>query len=103
MKQATQLEFAGLPVRTWKAIHKKIVKLHEDSSMLTETGQLANGETIENYLERNPEAAAMELSYLGYSLRQMPQKEENHCSGLKRLNIATLFQSILSNPIFRDV
>lgn len=70
-KRATQLEFsAALPVRTWEAIRKKIVKLHGDSSMVTETGQLENGETIDDYLERNPEAAAMELSYLGYSSQQ---------------------------------
>jgi hypothetical protein len=68
-RQATQLEIAAaLPVRSWEAIRKKIVKLHGDSSMVTETGQLEDGERISEYLERNPEAAAaMELSFLDYS------------------------------------
>jgi hypothetical protein len=68
-QRATQLEIAAaLPVRSWEAIRKKIVKLHGDSSMVTETGQLEDGERISEYLKRNPEAAAaMELSFLDYS------------------------------------
>jgi hypothetical protein len=70
--RATQLEIsAALPVRSWEAIRKKIVKLHGDSAMVTETGQLEDGERISDYLKRNPEAAAaMEPSYLDYSLRR---------------------------------
>jgi hypothetical protein len=72
-RRATQLEIAAaLPVRSWEAIRKKIVKLHGDSSMVTETGQLEDGERISEYLKRNPEAAAaMELSFLDYSSRQI--------------------------------
>lgn len=57
-RRATQLEIsAALPVRSWEAIRKKIVQLHGDSSMVTETGQLEDGERISDYLERNPSAA----------------------------------------------
>lgn len=60
---ATQLEIAAaLPDRTWEAIRKKIVKLRGPGFDVPETGQLENGETIADYLERNPEAAgAMSL------------------------------------------
>lgn len=55
---ATQLEIAAaLPDRTWEAIRKKIVKLRGPGFDVPETGQLENGETIADYLERNPEAA----------------------------------------------
>jgi hypothetical protein len=60
---ATQLEIAAaLPDRTWEAIRKKIVKLRGPGFDVPETGQLENGETIADFLERNPEAAgAMSL------------------------------------------
>lgn len=58
-RRATQLEIAAaLPVRSWEAIRKKIVKLHGDSSMVTETGQLEACERIGDYLAREPTAAA---------------------------------------------
>ena len=70
-QRATQLEIAAaLPVRSWEAIRKKIAKLHGDSSMVTETGRLENGEMFEDYLARNPEAASMALPILGYSQPQ---------------------------------
>jgi hypothetical protein len=60
---ATQLEIAAaLPNRTWEAIRKKIVKLRGPGFDVPETGQLENGQTIADYLERNPEVAgAMSL------------------------------------------
>jgi hypothetical protein len=58
-RRATQLEIAAaLPVRSWEAIRKKIVQLHGDSSMVTETGQMEDGERISDYLERHPSAAS---------------------------------------------
>lgn len=71
-QRATQLEIAAaLPVRSWEAIRKKIVKLHGDSSMVTATGHLEDGERISDYLKRCPEAAAaMEFSSLDYSSPQ---------------------------------
>jgi hypothetical protein len=56
---AAQLEIAAaLPVRTWEAIRKKIVKLRGRGVIVPESGHLQNGETIHDYLARNPEAAA---------------------------------------------
>jgi hypothetical protein len=97
---ATQLEIsAALPVRSWEAIRKKIVQLRGDSSMVTETGHLEDGERISDYLERNPSAAgAMEILIsgnssprrrmrkpsppqpaLGQALRPLPPESGQHC------------------------
>lgn len=60
---AAQLEIAAaLPVRTWEAIRKKIVKLRGRGVIVPESGHLQNGETIHDYLARNPDqAGAMAL------------------------------------------
>ncbi len=79
-RRATQLELAAaLPVRSWEAIRKKIVQLRGDSSMVTATGQMEDGERISDYLKRCPEAAAaMEFSFLDYSSRRKSKKKPSH-------------------------
>jgi hypothetical protein len=71
-KGAAQLEIsAALPVRTWEAIRKKIVKLRGNSAMVTEVGKLELGETIHDYLAQNPDqAGAMALLISENSERQ---------------------------------
>jgi DNA invertase Pin-like site-specific DNA recombinase len=57
-EEATQLQIcAALPVRTWEAIRKKIVKLRGNSAMVKDVGALELGETIHDYLARKPDAA----------------------------------------------
>lgn len=51
------------PTERGKAIRKKIVKLRGPGLEVPEVGHWQNGETIADYLERNPKAAgAMSLS-----------------------------------------
>ena len=72
-RQATQLEIsAALPVRTWEAIRKKIIQIRGAGIEIPESGHLQNGETIYDYLERDPSAAGAFAFLISdyYSLRR---------------------------------
>jgi DNA invertase Pin-like site-specific DNA recombinase len=79
-KGATQLEIAcALPIRTWEAMRKKIVKLYGNSLMVKEVGALESAETILDYLERNPhKAGAMPFSILTNSSQQRQTRKPSH-------------------------
>ena len=64
--------------------------------MVTETGQLEDGERIAYYLDRVPSAAgAMTFAILENYLPQIPRNKERHRSGgsSTRLNIAALLMN----------
>jgi hypothetical protein len=100
-RRAAQLEIAAaLPVRSWEAIREKFVQLHGDSSMVTETGQMADGERISDFLERHPSAAgAMPFLILRNYSRTSVLKEKK--PQLRRFNLARLQPiefSLIENP-----
>jgi hypothetical protein len=89
---AAQLEIAAAPpLRSWEAIRKKIVKLRGRGVIVPESGHLQNGETIHDYLARNPEAvAAMALPVSENSSTINPAKSATPLRGYAnpRFNVA---------------
>jgi hypothetical protein len=99
--RAAQLRIAAaLPVRSWEAIRKKTVKLRGRGVIVPESGHLQNGETMQDYLTRNPEAAAsMALPISENSERTSVLKTNK--PQLRRFNLARLQPiefSLIENP-----